>query len=79
MRHVMTSLASRCREARQWAGFAPEDLANRLGLPISTTLGYEDALWPRRRELPILRRWAHMCDVDEDWLVYGTAPSTLRQ
>lgn len=49
-----------------------DELANRIGIRVETVLGYEDPLWPYKREVPFLRRWAQVCGVDEEWLLHGT-------
>jgi hypothetical protein len=50
------------------------DLANRIGIRVETVIGYEDPLWPYKREVPFLRRWAQVCGVSEEWLLQGSEP-----
>jgi hypothetical protein len=74
---MTTSLPSRCRQARITANIDPRELANRIGIALETVTGYEDPLWPRKREVPYLRRWAQVCHVSEEWLIFGSAPDEV--
>lgn len=71
---MTTSIPGRCRTARQGAKLDALDLANRIGIRVETVLGYDDPLWPYKREVPFLRRWAQVCGVGEEWLLLGTEP-----
>jgi transcriptional regulator with XRE-family HTH domain len=64
-------LPDRCRKAREEAGFNQVQLAAMIGIARSTVSNYEtDAVSPRT---VVLKVWAQVCGVEEDWLIHGDA------
>lgn len=61
------NIADRLRKAREEAGLDQTELAARIAVSRPTVSNYETGFSPPR--LIVLRAWAAVCGVEEEWLV----------
>lgn len=68
------TLGERLRKARNHAGMEQVELADALGVARNTISNYEtDRRHPSKA---LIRYWAEVCGVSNDWLVDGDGAST---
>lgn len=70
------TIVDRLRKAREEAGLEQRELADRIAVSRGTIGNYESGQTPPK--VIVLRAWAAVCDVDEEWLIGDYQPPKRR-